>query len=324
MQEERRNRRIWPAALTGSIAILLALVWTLRSKREDFVYEGKRLSQHLFLAYAGISVTGRGPRVGEPEVTAAPKINALVLAMQAAHARVSTISTNALPLLTTWLATDLPPWRLKVGQFLCSKGIFSSAFPPEDLRIIACRAVGALNADALPLAIQVAAVCTNSSDRVANEAIDTISVLFRDLERIAPVAVEPLSAAIDRSIKVLELRAVHDLSRRSRLESLRAARARADMILRLNTENPQEQAKILRVLSRRNEFFQHARPLLLAHLASAEPALAENAAICLRNYGANATSVLTDLQRALAHHDERVRKEASKAIERITALARDK
>jgi len=65
------------------------------------------------------------------------------------------------------------------------------------------------------------------------------------------------------------------------------------------------------------------QPRLTEHLQSPDAAIAENAPICLRNYGATASDALPFLTKALAHPNERVRTEAAKAIQRITALSRE-
>ena len=89
--------------------------------------------------------------------------------------------------------------------------------------------------------------------------------------------------------------------------------------MRLNTTAPDEQACTLRLFSRRNEKFVEMLPLLLEHLKSTNAMLAENADICLRNYGAQAKSALLALEKAESYPNEKVQVEARKATAMIKA-----
>ena len=91
----------------------------------------------------------------------------------------------------------------------------------------------------------------------------------------------------------------------------------------LKDADPEAQSRTLRLLSRRGECYGRAEPVLIAHLKSANADIAENAAICLKNYGAQAFNALPHLQTALTRADPGVRAAASNAIYRITALDRE-
>jgi HEAT repeat protein len=95
------------------------------------------------------------------------------------------------------------------------------------------------------------------------------------------------------------------------------------LVKRLKARNPDVQAQAVRLLSRRGEFFKEAEPLLLQHLQSTNSAIAENAAIALKNYGAEAYNTLPAL-RWLQYPDKRVRTEVFNAIMRVSALTKDR
>jgi hypothetical protein len=69
--------------------------------------------------------------------------------------------------------------------------------------------------------------------------------------------------------------------------------------------------------------YDDVKYFLLEDLRSTNASIAENAAICLRNYGAVASNSLPQLRQALSNPNLKVRTEASNAITRITALMAD-
>jgi hypothetical protein len=299
----------------GTIALFSTLiVYYFQRDSADVSYGGRRLSKHLLLGFAARRIE-KPPHLPDA---------AMLASMRSSQQAVLTLGTNSLPLLSNWLDAETPRWKTEAGLRLSSRNIFSSLLPPEDLRLVACRAIRELKSVALPLAPQLAAACTNANASFASEALDSLSALFEQMEVLPSVPV-PLQPALDNTIHIFEIRAVNDASFRSRLQLLRKIRQRAAIFLSpIDEKNIEEQAKFLRILSRRNELFAASYPRLLAHLAHTNPVIAENAAICFKNYGARASNALPYLAKALAHPNERVRTETTNAIRRITVLMKEK
>jgi hypothetical protein len=248
------------------------------------------------------------------------------------HDAVATLGTNTLPLLSRWLDRKTPPWRVKLGQKLWPCGITTGAFPPDPEVVVACHAVLDLKADGLPLAPQLAKLCAD----VDAASTLPLGVLTRQLywwRNEMPLAVEAdLRNALDTTIRDLSTRPdartnAMVIGRVSVLKKLKSMlgqeRPSAVIALELKSETVERRGASLRVLSRRGEFYTEAEPLLLAHLASTNSTLAQNAAICLGNFGPQASNSLPYLERTLSHSDQLVRTDASNAISRINALLRD-
>jgi HEAT repeat protein len=257
-------------------------------------YGGKRLSEHLLLA-AGNS--GGSQRA------------------------LQQIGTNSLPLLRTWWETDTPKWRVSIGTRLWNRGILSPAFPPMELRWAAFSAILALGVDALPLAPYLINQGTNTHNEFASRGIGVVAVQFQTLQHLQSVPASldaSLRLSLDNAIKTLEIQSTHDITFHSRLVLIRKLRLDLDPLFGLSSRNLEEQTNALRRLSRRDEYYTQANTILVAQLESTDARVAENAAICLGNYGRRATNAMTSLQKALAHPDEQVRTAASKALSRIT------
>ncbi len=290
----KRRRGVTVLGLSAAGTLLFAC---FRHNSADMRYGGKRLSEHLLLA--GLTDPGDSQRA------------------------LAQIGTNSFPLLRSWLETDTPKWRVNLGTRLWRRGILSPAFPPIELRTAAFYAILYLGVDALPLAPDLVNQGTNAHNEFASRGIGVVAVQFQKLQQLQSVPASldaSLRASLDNAIKTLETQSTHDITFRSRLEVLRKLRADVDPLFRLNSENLEEQTNALRRLSRRDEYYPQANPILLAHLESTNARIAENAAICLGNYGPRATNAITCLRKALLHPDEQVRIAASKALSRIAQV----
>jgi hypothetical protein len=306
----KRKRRICITFVTFLFIWIGAIAFALRRGPEDIAVRGGPLSQHLF-ALSGVVARGAAPIPGESAHTAEPKVKAMFAKMEVARRSLLSAGTNAIPLLAKWMGEQVPPWKLRVGRWLWKQGFASSVFPPTDRRIVACRGIMALAGDGLPLVPLVASACTNSDLGLAAEALSTLTSQCSHLAKFPPSLLDEKGLVLDEE------------GYSARLEMLRMIREHAEFILKINGKPIEEQARILRVLSRRNESFGASFSVLLSHFESDDPKIVENAAICFRNYGWNAIVAAPLLRKALDHPSERVRLEVAKALERITALASD-
>jgi len=182
----------------------------------------------------------------------------------------------------------------------------------------------------------LATAATNSSMAVAHLAYLTLhlQVFTWSVGFFTSDSQPSLASAVERSVKTLEAQVRQPSAHPSLKETLALMRntqiylTRTPpsplLLLRLKNLNPEAQARALRLLSRRREFFKEAEPLLLAHLGSTNSAFAENAAIALKNYGAEASNALPALHLALQYPDTRVCSEVTNAIMRIAALMNDR
>lgn len=305
MSRPPRKRIFW-ITCAGLISALAALGWIIadRSPRRNLNLASQPLAEILLTAYSP------APNTHPAEINAARDL-------------VIEAGTNCVPILRRWLREEVSTWRKRIGLRLFAKGIESSAFPTKDFQYLAFRAIQDLGRDALPLTVDLAASCTNANAFLANEAARTLEIQFTKLEEF-PISMRgPLIAALNESLAVLEQKAAHDSSFRYPGVRLKRLRDSAGLILDVESLSEEERAKALRLLSRRDQLYERALPYLLNHLVSTNSAIAENAAICLRNYGAKAANTLPDLEKALSHPNERVRAEAAQAIQRISVLANE-
>lgn len=284
------------------VGICFLELWFLlgRSDPANPLVNGRHLSTELLLAF--------GP--GRSKTSTNSARNAVIAS-----------GTNSLPLLKRWLTTEPTDWRVFIGSRAWRLGIVSVQFPPDDLRLVAVNAINDLKTNAAPLMFELAAACTNSSARFADVAADA---LFNAVWDQSPLVLkDAVTPSIDRALAVLANRVKSDPALARRINTLEHARRGPLLRPWLVTAPLSHQASVLRLLSDRKEAAWEALPHLLAHLESTNASIAENAALCLRNYGAQAKSALPALEKAESYPDERVRAEAAKAKGMINAQIED-
>lgn len=309
----KRTRSVFACtALALLLLVFAALAALSLNSKSDRRISGKRLSEHLLLAYAAGSGTNDSAVISRK----------LILEE----------GTNALPLLSQWLQAKTPHWKIELGRKLWTLGIRTSQFPPEEKEIVACRAIGHLQRDGLTVAPALAASCTNSNHKLAHFAAMTLwNQAIRWPQEISAEIEYALRPSLENSIKVLDAQLRQSTNSnllKERLVLLKNVQRRFTMkpssevlAVGLKEASLEAQARSLRVLSRRGDHYQNSEAMLIAHLQSPSAGIAQNAAASLKNYGAHASNALPHLQKALSHPDVGVRSEASNAISRITALS---
>ena len=212
-------------------------------------------------------------------------------------------------------------------MWLWRKGVQTTLFPSDDLAVVACRATISLGASGVEIAGDLVRACTNENLNVANMA--TTALLRQSLElgsgfptKTALEIKKPLETAVE----VLQVRSTSSQGNpeAARLRILKAIQQRFRslpfMEAGLKDNDLQTQMRSARILSRRGVGFGEAEPVLWEHLKSPNAQVVENAVICLKNYGTQASNSIPRLERLLCHSDETVRRAATNAISRIKAL----
>jgi hypothetical protein len=300
--------------LVGVLLITtLGLALLFSRDKNDIRYKGVPLSRHLLNRFL------------PPNADHAQRI-------ADSHDALAFAGTNALPLLSEWLERSTPAWRVKLGVKLWNRGIASTLFPLKSKQFAACYALTDLKGDALPLAPKLAELCSGTDD-LSNLAAVTLLRLIMNWRDEMPVAQEDmLRKAIERTIKELTARpeAATNSTIANRLPLMNKLRIMIGpgepsqlIVTNLKSIPRDRRSPALRRLSRRASSYEAVEPYLLEDLRSTNAAIAENAAICLRNYGAVASNSLPRLREALSNTNLAVRKEASNAITRITVLMKE-
>jgi hypothetical protein len=222
---------------------------------------------------------------------------------------------------------------VKVGRVLWGRGIQATAFPPQEEALLACSAITFLDDKALVLAPKLVSVCTNSNQALATMAAATLmsQTMLLQLEFRLELDAN-LRTSLERARAVLSVQASQSVSSNlvkqrivtlNRFQRLLQIQPPSPILLiNLKQRSEDAQARALRILSRRQQGYQHVKDLLLTHLHSTNGSMAGNAASALKNYGAQAVDALPALHDALNHPSAAVRSEATNAIGRIEALAK--
>jgi hypothetical protein len=214
------------------------------------------------------------------------------------------------------------------GGRLWAKGWRFKQLPPEEFELIACRAIASLQADGLPLAMSLAEASTNANAKLSTLAATVLlsqaqrwSHLFFEDEK--ELLIERLDKAIPELIIQPNGATNWDSERIALLQTAYRCLSRPASVKELvfsllySGYNPRARLRALQILSRRGEGLQEVQSLLVDGLSSSDPMLAENAAICIESFGARASDLLGQLEKALEHPDGNVRREASNAIAHI-------
>ena len=303
------HQKRFVALLAVGIVFLSLTVFAIllpRNPRDLKLPNGKRLSHQLLLGYAPGLTTNS---------TASAARDAIRLA-----------GTNSLPLLVEWLRTETPSLNKRIGRQLWALGVQTTLFPPDDLAVVACKAVP-LGMDGVEIAGELVAASTNENLNVANMATAVLmrQSMLLSSEFPAKKALE-IRKPLERAIQVLQRRSAlaNSNAESERIRVLKGIQQRflssPYMMAGLKDEDLQAQMHYARILSRRGAAYGEAEPVLWSHLESNDARVVEHAVICLKNYGGKASSSIVRIEQAFSHPDEKVRQAATNAVTRIKAL----
>ena len=219
------------------------------------------------------------------------------------------LGPECIPLLQYWLSNE-PRYLPPIVTNLARKLGFSLA-PEYDLRELACFAALEIPESSSPLTPQLLALCTNASFRNKSLALRTLKTIHLKPPHDRPWVITAL------------LRMKAETVQRSGLSTRQVREIEECMYswdpLQPLTENSEYgQMSFLASLSESQKYPHRVLPILFKSFTSTNPAVLENRAQALGNYGALAADALPQLSNLMNHPKSYVRRAASNAIQTIT------